>query len=231
MDDEMGGKSKKDEKRLKELLSKQVFSLREPYGRNNVDLARLAVLCGTSNEDDLLTDPTGNRRLIPIHVTKIDIDKYNSIDKIDLIMEAYHLWKSGYKWQMTKEDIELLGGKTERFEAVSVEKELVFKYFKKPVGGEGDWFTTSDILVHIEIMTRQRLTTKRIGMVLQKNGFRRENFYRNGERTMGYKLVKTDHPDTSTETDSKNVENSNSFNKTWVPSEPNYADLDSDVPF
>ncbi len=52
MDDEMGGKNKKEDKRLKELISKQTFSLREPYGRHNVELNRISVLCGTTNDEE-----------------------------------------------------------------------------------------------------------------------------------------------------------------------------------
>ena len=65
MDDEFGGKSKKENKRFKELTSKQMFSIRAPYGRVSEDLTRLAVLCGTTNDFNLLDDPTGNRRILP----------------------------------------------------------------------------------------------------------------------------------------------------------------------
>jgi predicted P-loop ATPase len=68
MDDEMGGKSKKDEKNLKSRLSKQTLTLREPYGRVSVDLRRLAMLCGTTNDNQIINDPTGNRRILPINV-------------------------------------------------------------------------------------------------------------------------------------------------------------------
>ena len=68
MNDEMGGKSKQDEKRFKELTSKAIFSLRAPYARNNEDFKRLAVLCGTSNDKEVINDPTGNTRILPVEV-------------------------------------------------------------------------------------------------------------------------------------------------------------------
>ena len=67
-DDEFGGKSKQDAKKFKELISKQVFSVRKPYGRVSEDLPRYAVLCGTSNEEEVLNDPTGNRRILPLNI-------------------------------------------------------------------------------------------------------------------------------------------------------------------
>ena len=68
LDDEYGGKSKREEKRLKEITSKAWINIREPYGRVSVDLRRLSVFCGTSNESQILNDPTGNRRILPIHI-------------------------------------------------------------------------------------------------------------------------------------------------------------------
>ena len=44
LDDEMGGKSKKDSQKFKELTSKEEFTLREPYGRGQVTLKRLALV-------------------------------------------------------------------------------------------------------------------------------------------------------------------------------------------
>ncbi len=80
MDDEMGGKNKKEDKRLKELLSKQTFTLREPYGRHTVDLERIAVLCGTTNDEEILFDTTGNRRILPFFVYDILHKIYNEVD-------------------------------------------------------------------------------------------------------------------------------------------------------
>ena len=87
MDDEMGGKSKVDEKRFKELTSKSIFSLRAPYGRYNEDHKRLALLCGTSNDPEVINDPTGNTRILPINIISMDHEAYNAIDKDELLME------------------------------------------------------------------------------------------------------------------------------------------------
>ncbi len=198
MDDEMGGKSKKDEKRLKELLSKQVFSLREPYGRNNVDLTRLAVLCGTSNDNKLLNDPTGNRRIIPLQVNEINHEAYNEIDKTDVIMEAYHLYKSGWQWELTKDDIKLLNKSTERFEAYSNEYELITKYFKTPTTPYAEQFTATDIKVYIEKYTNQRLAANKIGVEMQRLGFEQISSRRNGAPVWVYsvELIQVQQPNT-----------------------------------
>lgn len=178
MDDEMDGKSKQDEKRLKGLTSKQVFSLREPYGRNNVDLQRLAVLCGTSNENELLTDPTGNRRIIPINVLGIDHAAYNAIDKIDVIMEAYHLYKSGFRWELTKDDIKLLNDNTTAFIENSIEEELINKYYELPSDDKKAYIsyrTGTDIKVRLELASGQRLSKRKLCAELKKLGFVQTN--------------------------------------------------------
>ena len=130
LDDEFGGKSKMESKRLKELTSKAYFTLREPYGRKNVRLRRIAVLCGTSNDESLLNDPTGNRRIIPIRIISMDHEKYNSIDKTALLIECYHLYKSGYNWNLDKSDILELEQNTEEFEQIRPEKELILRFLK-----------------------------------------------------------------------------------------------------
>lgn len=206
MDDEMGGKSKKESTRLKELTSKHTFSLREPYGRNNVDLRRLAVLCGTTNDDQILSDPTGNRRTIPIIVDDIDKDIYNSVDKTALIMEAYHLYRSGFEWRViSNEDIAYLRQDEEMFEVTESESELISKYYEVP-GANVPYvlMTSTDIKVEIEKDTQQRLSISRLGKYMKKLGFEQKSIRHNGSTSVGryYLVVKKDrgqqpieHPD------------------------------------
>jgi hypothetical protein len=176
MDDEMGGKSKKDEMKLKEMLSRQTFSLREPYGRANVDLNRLAVLCGTTNNEDILSDPTGNRRLIPIAVYNINHESYNAVDKIDVLMEAYHLYKSGFNWEMTREDIAELNSATARFEKYSSEYELCLQHFKIPDKGDVECFmTATEIKNYLETHSVQKLSLDRLGKELTRIGFEQKH--------------------------------------------------------
>lgn len=167
MDDEMGGKSKRDEKRLKELTSKQVFSLREPYGRNNVDLVRLANLGGTGNDKGLLDDPSGNRRKVPVEVFGIDYEVYNAIDKRQLLIEAYCLYKAGFKWQLDKEDIKYLGQDTAEFIVAVSEAELLTKYFATGTVQ----MSGTDIKVILEKHTQQKISLDRLGKELKRLGF------------------------------------------------------------
>jgi predicted P-loop ATPase len=172
MDDEMGGKSKKENKRLKELTSKQIFSLRAPYGKHNIDIRRLAVLCGTTNDNEILNDPTGNRRIIPVHVVSINHKDYNAVDKTALFMEAYHLWAGGFDWKLNRHDIDYLNKDAHDFEVTSLEGELITKYFEPGEGQFGiEYLTASEIKVHIESMTHQKLILDRIAKELKRMKF------------------------------------------------------------
>lgn len=189
MDDEMGGKSKRENKRFKNVTSADVFSLREPYGRGNVDLKRLASLCGTSNDDQIIDDPTGNRRYLPIEVLSIDFAACNDVDKTALWMEAYHLYKSGFAWKLTQEDIDYLKGGTENFEVVCMEAELIQKYYETPANENlCEKMTSTDIKVELENLTKQKLVIDRIGKELKRLGFE-QKVVRVGNGTKRYWLV------------------------------------------
>jgi predicted P-loop ATPase len=190
MDDELGGKNKKETSRLKELTSKQTFSLREPYGRNNVDLQRLAVLCGTTNSNEILNDPSGNRRIIPINVLSVNHAAYNAIDKIDLIMEAYWLWKDGFNWELSSEDVHVLNENTSNFQEPSPEMELLLKHFEKPEtdseAGFTEFLSTTEIKSILEINSHQKLSTAKLGQELQRMGWIRHTKRRDKVLMHGY---------------------------------------------
>lgn len=172
MDDELGGKSKKDALKINHITSKQYFSLRRPYGEHNEKILRLAVLCGTSNYKAILNDPTGNRRIIPVEVNNINKVLYNSINKSDLFKEAFALYKEGFDWRVTINDIEFLNKDKATYEVVSKEKELIRKYF---IPGETERVSSTDILVEIEILTRQKLNLNSIGREMENLGFIRKS--------------------------------------------------------
>ena len=170
MDDEMGGKSKQDEKRFKELTSKSIFSLRAPYARSNEDYKRLAVLCGTSNDPEIINDPTGNTRILPIEVLSIDHELYNSIDKDELFMEVYRAYESGEEWQLSNEELTLLDGVGKDFQSIAFERELILKFFKSSdLGGYSEWMTATEIKDFIEANTKQKIhSMRKFGMELTK---------------------------------------------------------------
>jgi len=171
MDDEMGGKSKQDERRFKELTSKNIFSLRAPYARYNEDFKRLAILCGTSNDSNVINDPTGNTRILPVNVLSIDHELYNSVDKDEFFMELVRLYESGFEWKLNKEDLAGLRTVSEEYEVMPFERELIQKFFKSASlgGGYSEYLTSTEIKDYIETNTRQKINSMRRFSIELKN--------------------------------------------------------------
>jgi len=175
-DDEFSGKSKLEYKHLKQYASTQFFNLRQPYSRKFEDYRRYAVLCGTSNENEIINDPTGNRRIIPINLISINWQDYEKIDKIDLLMEAYYIWKTegDSSWQLNKGEITQLSMSSADNEQVDTAAEALDVVFEKPTASEGTWMTATEvrdkILKHLEV----KFAENRLGIALGKAGFEKK---------------------------------------------------------
>lgn len=190
LDDEYGGKSKREEKRLKEITSKQWINVREPYGRVTVDLKRLAVFCGTSNETQILNDPTGNRRIIPIHILDIDKEKYNQCNKEALWIELHQIYKSGFDYTVLAEEIKQLNENTEDFKQSTPEEELV-AYKLAPEGFVTDWLNITQIIQFLIADTKYNtLSNTRLGIILSKLGFEKKRMKMGKTVVTAYKVAK-----------------------------------------
>lgn len=174
-DDEMSGKSKKEEAKMKSILSREDVTVREPYGRASVTLRRICTFCGTTNNKEVLRDPTGNRRIIPINVLSIDFDKIDQVDRVELIMEAYWLWKGGFKWELSGEDIKLLNDNTGSFENYSTEYEMLashFSYIPDEYHPSGVYMTYSEMQAYMEHYSGLRLNREVIQKECQRIGWK-----------------------------------------------------------
>ena len=168
VDDEVGGMTNSDIRFFKDLTSKNFFSIRAPYGRHNEDLKRLAVLCGTSNDDRIINDHTGNTRILPIREVKIDRELYNSINKDDLFMEAYYDVINGAQWELTREEQEILDKDSQAHSVANIEQEMLHKFFAIPEGLYGsEELLFSEIKSEIEQSSGQRLHRNRLSEALR----------------------------------------------------------------
>ena len=194
VDDEMGGKSKRESKKFKEITSKQWINVREPYGRVTVDLKRTSMFAGTSNDMQLLNDPTGNRRYLPVHILNIDQDKYNECDKSELFWELDNLYKSGYDYTVLKEDIEKLNNATENFKESTPEEEFLLTYVTKPTNRhDGEWLPISVIIEYLKAASgyKSYLNNQRIGQILSKMNYTSRNKRYEGVPMKVYHIKKT----------------------------------------
>ena len=194
MDDEMGGKSKQDEKRFKELTSKQVFSIRAPYARANQDFKRLAVLCGTSNDRDVINDPTGNTRIFPINIIKINHSKYNGIDKDELFMEIIKAYESGENYELTPEELEELSLVSEKHTSETLEQgaiDMFFRSQKEMPEMKTVLMSPTDIKCYIELKSTIKINNqKRFTQYLTKTFGESKSVRLNGKVMRVYEVVK-----------------------------------------
>jgi predicted P-loop ATPase len=219
MDDEFGGKGKNEYEKFKTLTSKQIFSIRPPYGRMSVDYMRLAVLAGTSNFSEVLSDPTGNRRIIPISVGDTNKNLYNSINKRDLFKEAYEILNNGFDWRIiSKSDVEYLNHNSEKYQTISEESELIEKLY---IPSEEDlWLTATEIKIELDyIAQRSRLTVDKVGKQLRKLGFPQRSFYNSDTKNSTRKWGVKKRP-------GEGSPNHNSVNPVYIP-----PDTDKSIPF
>ncbi len=191
MDDEFGGKNKQEAKQFKDIISKSGFSVRRSYGRYHEDRKRLAVLCGTSNEYDVINDPTGNRRIIPVNIVSIDRERFESIDKDKLWMELYWMWKEiGNGWMLTKEEIEYLNRATTKNTQIPVEQEAIEMFFGLPnTPGFTQFFSNTEIINYIESRTKLKLNYYKIGVCMKQLGFEKKTRRVGGIVKMCYEVV------------------------------------------
>ncbi|MCX5542591.1 bifunctional DNA primase/polymerase [Paraburkholderia sp. CNPSo 3076] len=88
---ELSGLFGRDRDATKAYLTKQYDRARPLYESHVVSYPRRFIICGTTNEDDFLSDPTGERRWLPFTVGKIDLDAITR-DRDQLWAEAREMF-------------------------------------------------------------------------------------------------------------------------------------------
>lgn len=105
----------------KDFITNPIDTFRWPWGRRPVSAPRHAIIVGTTNEEQMLEDPTGNRRYWPVKVLLPDIDlQWVDANREQLFAEALALFTAGagcpacaadaqkrcgeHRWWLTKEE-------------------------------------------------------------------------------------------------------------------------------
>jgi len=129
-DDEFGGVGAKDVKNFKSVSDMSVAVDRKSYGINDSRELRKVSLLGSTNELDILKDPTGNRRILPIRVDSIDYERCINFDSNAMLAEAYKMYLDGFEWVIRKEeDLELMRLENESFYENDEIEDIFFSKF------------------------------------------------------------------------------------------------------
>jgi hypothetical protein len=103
VDDEMDGRTYEADKTFKNILSNSNLTTRRKYDRRISTLRRRCSFAGSGNNLFVVREQQ-NRRIIPIEIEKIHFAKLDEIDLVDLFMEAYNLYVTGFKYSYQHSD-------------------------------------------------------------------------------------------------------------------------------
>ena len=104
---ELAGLKKAEVETIKHFIAKREDSFRPAYGRVVETYHRQCVFFGTTNRNDFLRDPTGNRRFMPIDVRPEFVIKSVANDLTDY--EVDQIWAEAYQLYLNGEPLYLIG--------------------------------------------------------------------------------------------------------------------------
>ncbi len=148
---------------LKHLLQKPVANLRKPYGNTIREMRRYASFIGTSNQKDLLTDPSGSRRFICIEVMA-PINTNVTINYKQLYAQAMEAIYRGERYWLDDKDEKILNQTNREFEQETPLEQLFHCYLCPAKEGEenGEWMTSMQILNYLQTKTRDKLAINKV---------------------------------------------------------------------
>lgn len=163
---------------LKAAVTMPSIDERAAYAHFHEHRKHIASFCGTGNNVSFLSDPTGNRRWLPFEVESIVSPRDHPFCYEGIYSQALALYKSGFTFWFTKEEIQEQNRHNRKFETPRLEHELVDLYFRKPLEHENSMFMTSSrVLQIIGSGITQKLSATRIGMAFSELGFKRVRYH------------------------------------------------------
>ena len=129
---EMEGIKRADANVSKHWLSSRIDTYRAPYARRAEDHPRQSVMAGSTNEDEILLDPTGFRRYWIVPVLAADV-AWIEAHRDQLWAEALALRAAGHRWWFDEgsDDSERLRVHTLPYQQVHPWAEVVYKWVQE----------------------------------------------------------------------------------------------------
>ena len=173
---EMGMRGSVNANVVKAMVSRQVDEGRTAYARAVTSRPRRNIFIGTVNGDEPLTDPTGNRRFLPVAVhSAIDLE-WLSANIGQIVGEAAALHTAGVSFDLPAS---VWGIAAEHQEAARGESDIEIK-FAEWFSGEGLAFVTASDLV--DACSWSNLRTNTHGVYMKRLGFRPMTAYVEGKK-------------------------------------------------
>ena len=170
--EELDSMQLKELNKLKAAMTMPSINERAAYARHHENRPHLASFCGTGNNVQFLSDPTGTRRWLPFEVASIDSPLSQPFNYEGIYSQAYALYRQGFRYWFDKNEILQLAQHNKQFETAQSANELIDEFFRKPVGIEGgDFLPASVILQLIGGANMKELSSTKVGRALTEMGF------------------------------------------------------------
>ncbi|MBC7409715.1 MAG: virulence-associated E family protein [Arcicella sp.] len=192
--DELSSLHKSEINTLKSYFSKSLINVRLPYASKNSNIARKCSFFGSTNLAQFLTDETGSVRWVCFSIQSIDWNYSNNIDINNVWRQAYHLYKTGFKHELSVEEIKENELRNAQFQLISFEEELISKYLEIPNDDNihlQEFLQASEITTYLQQCSGiNKINSIQIGKILGKY-FKRDKKMKGGMQRYGYFIVKS----------------------------------------
>ena len=172
--DELSVLAKADINSLKAFISKTHINERLPYARKSEYLERICSFVGSTNKTDFLTDESGSVRWIIFEVIeKINFNYSSEIDIDKVWAQAYFnaYKRKNFNPELTVADISQNEKRNERFTQLTLEQEMINKYYE-PSDNLEEFMTATEVMIFLQNQG-VRLNHLKIGRALSSFKFPR----------------------------------------------------------
>ena len=170
--EELDTMSPRDLNQLKAAVTMPSIDERAAYAHYHEHRKHIASFCGTGNNVQFLSDPTGNRRWLPFEIEQIRNPRDHPFNYEGIYAEAYRLYMSGFQFWFDQNEIRRLSRHNEHYETPKQERELVDVFFRKPRELEGgEFMPVSRAMQIVGGNTVQTLSDVRLGRAFRDLGF------------------------------------------------------------
>ncbi|MBO6191115.1 MAG: hypothetical protein J6N98_01770, partial [Prevotella sp.] len=170
--EELDSMQLKELNKLKAVMTMPSINERAAYAHYHENRPHLASFCGTGNNVQFLSDPTGTRRWLPFEVENIDSPMSSPFNYEGIYSQAYALYRQGFRYWFDRNEILRLSQHNQQFETARSEHELIDEYFRQPVGIEGGEYLPASVILQLVGGTNMKdINATKLGRALTAMGF------------------------------------------------------------
>ena len=193
-DDELTASSNSSFEELKKFVTLQMFEYRKPYGHTAERFPKNFVMARTTNELYYLKDKTGERRFLPIHVSKA-AQKFHPVTDLtpeyvkQLWGQAVSEYHKNQSFYLSEEEEAVLNKQRENF-MYTDEVEDQIEMLLESTFKDRHFISASEIALQMgisDLTTNRKLANQIANVMINRFGWRKGRGYLpNGKRMRGY---------------------------------------------